>query len=59
MLCGELAAESLKVNEAERVPAAAGANDTVTPQLAPAARLEPQLVLIVKSAALAPLKETL
>jgi hypothetical protein len=54
-VCGLLVAESVKVRVAVRLPAAAGLNNTVTVQLAEAARLVPQLSLeSVKSDASAP-----
>lgn len=59
IVCGDVLAVSVKTKEAERLPAADGANDTLTLQLAPTARLLPQVVLMVKSGALGPLSETL
>ena len=58
-LCGELEALSVKVSDAERLPAADGEKVSVMPQLAPAPRMEPQLVVMAKSGAFAPLSETL
>lgn len=53
--CGLLAAESVKLSEALRVPVAPGLNTTATVQLPDAARLAPHVVLDTeKSAALAP-----
>ena len=57
--CGELATESVKVNEAEREPAAEGENVRFTAQLDAAVRVDPQVVLRAKSVAFAPLSETL
>jgi hypothetical protein len=47
---------SLINNDALRVPAAEGVNDTVIPQLLPPARVVPQVLLFEKSAALGPRK---
>ncbi len=43
-LCGEPAAESLTSRVAVRTPAAVGVNVTATEQLAPAAKIVPQLL---------------
>lgn len=43
-ISGELVAESLKLSEAVRVPVVVGANKTFAVQLAPVARLDPQVV---------------
>ena len=45
---------SVTVTAAVRVPVAAGVNVTLTVQLAPAARLEPQLLVWAKSPLLVP-----
>lgn len=42
-VCGEFVAESLKFSVAVRVPLAVGANTMLAVQLAPAARLDPQV----------------
>src|SRR5438552_7431833 len=47
--CGLLEAESVRVSVPVRVPPAVGVNVTLTVQLAPAARLLPQLLLCEKS----------
>jgi hypothetical protein len=49
--------ESAIRSVADRDPEAEGANVTLTVQLAPAARVEPQLVVWLKSAALVPVSE--
>ena len=53
--CGLLLAASVNISEAEREPETVGLNATEAVQLAPAARLVPQVLLeIRKSAALVP-----
>ena len=52
--CGLPAASSVIVTAADRDPAAAGLKVTLMEQLAPAATLEPQLLLCEKSLALTP-----
>jgi hypothetical protein len=54
--CGLPPPSSLINNDALRVPAAEGVNDTVIPQLLLAARVAPQVLLFEKSAALDPRK---
>ena len=54
--CGLPPPSSLNNNCALRVPAAEGVNVTVIPQLLPAARVLPQVLLLEKSAALEPRK---
>ena len=54
--CGLPPPLSLISNDALRVPAPEGVNVTVIPQLLPAARVTPQVLLFEKSAALAPRK---
>jgi len=49
VFCGLLVALSVKVSEPVRFPLAVGANVTLTEQLAPAARLAPQLFVSPKS----------
>lgn len=46
--CGELLAESLKASVAVRVPLVVGANATFAVQLAPAARLVPQVFEMIR-----------
>jgi len=54
-VCGLAGSESETLNAADRVPIAVGENVTLTVQLAPLAKEEPQVFeLILKSAALAP-----
>ena len=53
-LCGLPVALSVRVTAAVRVPAAVGLKVTLIVQLAPAATLDPQLLLSAKSLALAP-----
>src|SRR2546423_549832 len=48
-VCGLLASESVSVSVPVRVPPAVGVKVTLTVQLAPAARLLPQLLLCEKS----------
>ena len=48
-VCGEPATESAKLRVAERVPGAVGTKLMETPQLAPAARTDPQVVVMRKS----------
>ena len=54
--CGLPPPSSLISSDALRVPAAEGVKVTVIPQLFPAARVAPQVVLLEKSPALAPCK---
>ena len=58
-VCGLLLALSVTVSVALRVPAAVGVNVTSIEQLAPAARLAPQLFVCAKSPLLAPVKAML
>ena len=53
-LCGLPVALSVRVTAAVRVPAAVGLKVTLIVQLAPAATLDPQLLVCAKSLALAP-----
>jgi hypothetical protein len=55
--CGESGAVSVKTRDAVREPSAKGAKLTLTVQLAPTARLPPQVVLLLKSAAFVPVIE--
>jgi hypothetical protein len=48
-ICGEPATESAKLKVAERVPAAVGTKLTLTLQFVPAARTDPQVVVMRKS----------
>ena len=56
---GEPAALSVKFKEAERAPDAAGVNTRLTPQLALAAKVEPQVLVMAKSEAFAPVSTML
>jgi len=58
-VCGLLLALSVTVNVAVRVPIADGVNVTSIEQLAPAARLAPQLFVCAKSPLLVPVKAML
>ena len=58
-VCGLLLALSVTVNVALRVPTAVGVNVTSIEQLAPAARLAPQLLVCAKSPLLVPVKAML
>src|SRR2546427_12208101 len=58
-VCGLLLALSVTVNVALRVPTAVGVNVTSIEQLAPAARLAPQLFVCEKSPLLVPVKPML
>lgn len=58
-LCGLPVALSVKVRAAVCAPLAAGLKDTLTVQLAPAATLEPQVLVCVKSLGSAPERATL
>jgi hypothetical protein len=59
IVCGESRALSAMLTEAVRVPLAVGEKITVTAQLPPAAREEPQVLLCEKSPAFAPVTEML
>src|ERR1700734_725290 len=54
IVCGDVAALSATLMEAEKVPVAAGRNKAEIVQLAPADREMPQLFVAAKSAAFAP-----
>ena len=56
---GLVGSESLRVTFADRVPVAVGVNVTLIVQLAPAATLEPQLLVCAKSPGLVPVIEML
>jgi hypothetical protein len=58
-VCGVLLALSVTVKVALRVPTAVGVNVTSIEQLAPAARLAPQLFVCAKSPLLVPVKAML
>jgi hypothetical protein len=58
-VCGLPVASSATLREALRVPVAAGLKVTLIVQLAPAATLDPQVLVWVKSPALVPETETL
>ncbi len=58
-VCGLPGSESLTEIAATRVPAAVGLKLTLIVQLAPAAKLAPQVVVLVKSPAFAPVMEIL
>jgi hypothetical protein len=58
-VCGEPATESAKLKVAERVPGAVGTKLTATEQLAPAARTDPQVVVMRKSEEAGPASQIL